>query len=129
MNADPTVDAERHMAAQASYTDSFDAALTQAECDIREGFASYFAGNSRSTVPFLTYSSTRGAIVAEMQAEQASRDALDSHEGEAALKALLQGSMSVEQFRAVIVQRHISMWADEIAETRAGADDGWSDDE
>ena len=40
MNADPTVDAARHMAAQASYTDTYNAALTQAERDIREGFAS-----------------------------------------------------------------------------------------
>lgn len=129
MHADPTIDAERQTTAQANYTDSFNAALTQAECDIREGFASYFAGNSRSTVPFLTYSSTRGAIVAEMPAEQASRDALDSHEGEAALKALLQGAMSVEQFREVLVKRHIHLWAEEIAQERAGDDDGWSDDE
>lgn len=129
MNADPTVDAARHMAAQASYTDSFNAALTQAEQEIYFGFADYFGGNSRATVPYITYSSTRGAIVAEMPAEQASRDALDSHEGEAALQALLQGAMNVEQFREVLVKRHIHLWAEEIAQERAGDDDGWSDDE
>jgi len=128
MNANPEVDADRHTTAQASYTDSFNSALRQAEADIREGFADYFGGNSRATVPFVTYSSTRGAIVAEMPAEQASRDALDSHEGEAALKALLQGAMSVEQFREVLVQRHIHLWADDIAQERAGDYDGWSDE-
>lgn len=129
MNADPTIDAQRYTDAQASYTNRFNDAHSMAEADIHFGFADYFAGNNCATVPYVTYSSGRGAIVAEMPAERAASDALDSTEGEAAMRALLQGLMTVEQFRQVLVTRHISMWADEIGETRAGADDGYSEDE
>lgn len=117
MNADPHVDADRHTTAQTSYTDSFNAALSQAERDIREGFALYFSGSNRACVPVMRYRDG----VSEQAAQQAASDALASHEGEAALHALLQGAMSVEQFREVLVKRHIYAHAEDIAQERAGA--------
>lgn len=123
MNADPTIDAARWYDRLERENRLFSAGRISAEQDIKEGFALYFAGHSRSSVPVVT-NVRIGAVTTETgddeSAKQAAWDALDSHEGMAALDALLQGRMSVESFREVLVKRHIEMWADAIALLRAG---------
>lgn len=89
-----------------------------AETEIRVAFRRHFAGESGVWVP-----RTRMIGGEEVETAQSAVDALESvadyRECLQAYHSMLQGRISVDQYRAELVERYVDMNAQDIDEVRA----------
>ena len=112
MTTDPVADADAHTEQLGKQQDRFERARERAELEIRTSFAAWFAG-SDAVVPCTIYDG--GMRVLYQPADEAVDDATDFKETLQAHRELLQGKITVEQYRAVLVNKYIGMLADDIA--------------
>lgn len=118
-STNPVLDADRHEDAAAANGSTYYAELRAVETSIREAFAQHFAGKPGITLPHLAFVQGSDQVV-QQPAREAIRDALDYQDTEDAEHALLQGLVTLEQFRAAIVERYIAVNADDIVWARTG---------
>lgn len=114
MHADAIIDADRYTEQIGKQQDAFETALEKAEFEIRTGFAVWFSGQD-AVVPCAILQHGPLRVLYQPVAE-----AVDDTEGyKDTLQArndLLQGRITVEQFRDIVVNRYVAMRAEDIAE-------------
>lgn len=114
MHADPIIDADRYTEQIGQRQDAYEAALERATLEIRTGFAVWFAGGE-IVVPCVVFNGGVRRVMYQIASE-----AVDEANGyEETIKAhsdLLQGKVTIDQYRDAIVNRYIRMQASDIAE-------------
>lgn len=119
MTTDPVADADSYTEQLGKQQDAFQRARERAEMEIRTGFAAWFSG-SGGAVPCVIFSGG-GMRVLYQPAVEAIDDAADYKETIQAHNDVLQGRITIEQYRDALVNKYIAMQADEIAQLWSAA--------
>lgn len=122
MTIDLVVDADSYTEQLGKQQDAFQRARERAELEIRTGFSVWFyGGDGRDCVVPCTM--FHGPILRAMYqtATEAAHNAADYPDTIQAHNDLLQGRITVEQYRDALVNRYIEMQADDIAQLWAAS--------